>query len=813
MEVVRTFITFALLVACVRGAPDNRGTEFIFGFMENQGTSYNLELFVTTSRTTTVNVRLTSPRYTNPSIDESFTVIAGTVKQLTFSNNLRMTATGLDSKGLLLVADDEVVIYGVNKERYSCDAFLGLPTDVLGTEYYAITQYPPTRYTEILVVGVNDSTSVGFRLADHNDVSVTYNGVTYRKNDWLNLTIDRFDTFQIHTYGDLTGTYIVSDKIVSAFSGNKKTKIGTGNSQDHLVEHLTPVNTWGKRFALIPIATRTTGDYYKFVASESDTVVTVNALDGNTAKSETIDLATGGTFSQKHYSSNFYAYVTSNKPILVAQFVLSQVTESADPSMLIIPPIEQFASDYTFTTPEYSLGSYSNYFMFVLKETEKTGLRLDEQTLPSNTVYNSVPGTDLVGGYVSLSEGSHTIRHNSPISVFGGFLFGRAHAESYGFPTGMRLSPINMVCVPSQSVTGDGLDNDCDGLIDEEICTPDNNATDDDGDGFAEEDCANPTPIDGGWTAWEAWGSCTCVGQTSASGGTQKRMRTCTNPVPKYDGKQCPSVNQEDQQCTPNSDCSADGTWTLWASWTTCSTTCGGGSFSRTRTCTDPAPSGNGASCSGTGSDSESCNTQGCPVDGAWGSWTQFSACSNYCGPGNSNRTRTCASPAPQNGGLLCTGDDIESQTCTGTCQVDGNWAAWLQWGVCTKSCDGGIRSRSRTCTDPAPSSNGDICPGSTGEFDTCGTAQCPTVAAGVYQQLCPTNWFTCESGTMRCVQWSMMCDCSNDCDDGSDETVGYAGCDAALQATCPSSADSLRSLNLLTVMTAVVCLSKGATW
>jgi len=30
-------------------------------------------------------------------------------------------------------------------------------------------------------------------------------------------------------------------------------------------------------------------------------------------------------------------------------------------------------------------------------------------------------------------------------------------------------------CVPTVSVAGDGIDNDCDNKIDEELCTPDNN--------------------------------------------------------------------------------------------------------------------------------------------------------------------------------------------------------------------------------------------------------------------------------------------------------------------------------------------------
>ena len=47
---------------------------------------------------------------------------------------------------------------------------------------------------------------------------------------------------------------------------------------------------------------------------------------------------------------------------------------------------------------------------------------------------------------LQVSDGTHTVRHDSVISVFGGFLYGMEDMETYGMVSGLRLSPVNEVC-------------------------------------------------------------------------------------------------------------------------------------------------------------------------------------------------------------------------------------------------------------------------------------------------------------------------------------------------------------------------------
>ncbi|XP_078326862.1 coadhesin-like [Crassostrea virginica] len=302
-------------------------------------------------------------------------------------------------------------------------------------------------------------------------------------------------------------------------------------------------------------------------------------------------------------------------------------------------------------------------------------------------------------------------------------------------------------------------------------------------------------PIDGSWASWASWGTCT----VTCGGGIQTRSRTCSSPAPQYGGADCPDFSTSSQTCNTHN-CPIDGVWAAWGSWGTCTVTCGGGTQTRSRTCTNPAPQYNGADCPGSDGSSQDCNTHHCPIDGAWATWESWGSCTVTCGGGTQDRFRNCSNPTPQYGGADCSGAGNNTQDCnTQVCIIDGAWGAWTAWGGCSTTCGGGSQSRTRVCDNPRPENGGKSCSGSSGNFQDCNTQDCPTVAPGQYQQLCPTGYFTCKSGSMTCIQNTFQCDCSPECDDGSDEDATYAECTNTLECLAKASAgNNMASLILV---------------
>jgi hypothetical protein len=132
---------------------------------------------------------------------------------------------------------------------------------------------------------------------------------------------------------------------------------------------------------------------------------------------------------------------------------------------------------------------------------------------------------------------------------------------------------------------------------------------------------------------------------------------------------------------------------------------------------------GFGAHCSGWGSNVLCCPNAPPPVDCAVGGWSGFSACSSECGgQGRQVRNRVVTVNAA-NGGAQCP-PLSESQNCANNC-FNCDVSQWTTFGGCSKSCGGGMQTRSRAITRQA-SCACTQCPSQLSETKACNEQACP---------------------------------------------------------------------------------------
>lgn len=57
---------------------------------------------------------------------------------------------------------------------------------------------------------------------------------------------------------------------------------------------------------------------------------------------------------------------------------------------------------------------------------------------------------------------------------------------------------------------------------------------------------------------------------------------------------------------------------------------------------------------------------------------------------------------------------------------VNGNWGPWSPWDACTVTCGGGLQKRSRLCNNPEPQYGGKTCVGEARGTQVCNKQDCP---------------------------------------------------------------------------------------
>lgn len=449
---------------------DTRGRDFWLAFPPNDHPSNVDEAALNVYLSSDVSTQATVwARTRNGQIDErTFTIDAGSVVKVDFLPSFLELRTALYPTGstgdaeiaspasVHVTSTDEITVYASIREERTSDAWVVLPTDALGTEYRVLS-YPSdaradtvfvpiltTAYpSQFVVVATEDSTEITMELSttgsrvDPNRSSrqvLLQRGESYLVQ--ANVTVTRQND-------DLTGSLIRSTKPVVVLSSHRRAQVPIRNdnaSRDMLVEQVPSVDTWGKSFVVPPLnppsdastSGGTTTPRLRILAHTDSTQVSISP--GASAV-----LSAGAVLDIPLTEA---VTVTGSEPILVgivdrtANEGAAGLNLSGDPSLIIVPPQEQFLTSYRIISIEPRSvvdPQYREHFITVSAPIGAT-ITIDGQAIPPLSPLPTLPTYGY--SHVTVASGAHVVASDSLCGVIA---YGYGPAESYGYTGGMAF--------------------------------------------------------------------------------------------------------------------------------------------------------------------------------------------------------------------------------------------------------------------------------------------------------------------------------------------------------------------------------------
>lgn len=428
-----SFITFCLLfVHSSTWAIPTSGTNFwlCFPYAEPSAEQYIVLLLASNIATTATVLDPTAGTAT-------YTITPGSTTAVTLLLADQMNPANDDTVthlGIQVTSLDAISVYGINYIQFNTDGYLALPVNALGNSYIVVNYECEGSgfevQSEFSIVGTQNATSVTITPSAAADSQTA--GIPYV------IALNQGDTYELGTTiigDDLTGTLIQSNQPIAVFGDNAVAQVPTAYpSGNQLLEELWPVNDWGTNFVTLPLATRTGGDTFRFLASVNGTTVNVNGT--------VLPVLNQGQFAEQIIAAP--GWITANNPIYVTQYSnshsydcgLGLVCMDADPFMITVPPTSQYGNNYLTSVLPPSFGFSPNYENLLVPTSAVGAVSLDGAAIPAAS-FVPIGASGYSGAAVSVSAAEHVLVGVAP---FGALVYGFNTSDGYGYPAGSLVS-------------------------------------------------------------------------------------------------------------------------------------------------------------------------------------------------------------------------------------------------------------------------------------------------------------------------------------------------------------------------------------
>lgn len=355
------------------------------------------------------------------------TLQPGNGKSFQLPEGVEMLGTTRTFQTVQVEADQDVLVLSLNYKPNTADTSVIYPVQEWGTEYYIYTPQmgPPDQYKEFSISNQGLANTVEIQL----NGMVTWDGKQYSRGSTLVFDLEPFESVQIQSKEDLTGSKVSSKQPVAVFTGHSCTWYFT--DCDHVYEQLLPVSSWGKEFVVGTLAyTKPSARFDTVVIQASEnTQIQITTQDGTDSPKQ---MVAGETlFVNLPYPNSLH--LTTDKGVQVLYEFnggINQNGETNDPFLITVLSTDRFSTSYTME----SQVDFTNEAIIIAQTNDLGKLTLDNNPLSNDLQWTQAGNSEYSWTQISYPEGTgfHQVSH--PDSPFALYSFGAAKFNGYGSP-------------------------------------------------------------------------------------------------------------------------------------------------------------------------------------------------------------------------------------------------------------------------------------------------------------------------------------------------------------------------------------------